>query len=367
MGRILSEPSFVREDITIDTLQAIGGYAPSYRVDDIGLVVASTSPRWMKRIDRTLRRQLGGLESREQDGLQGRLILSDYASPSLARCRLAGLPVHESGGMALLEEGRCLYVWCADVSALSLPLMLNPLLVAQDRTLCHAAALSDQSHGIMIAGRSRSGKTSAMLALMAQPRFRIMSDDFVICDRRGFMSAYPAPLTIYPHHQPLLVEAGVAVRTKIVQESLFWKGTRRMCTLFGMEETFERHFSPGYAVVRAADLYPEARINRRDARIQSVFVIAASTDREVTVRTATREETGALLVDATRQDWSTMLPLLQGILAHRSATPDEYFQQIGTIIQDALHRVERCVVVEAPARIPSTEIARTVARVVAGH
>jgi hypothetical protein len=343
----------------------ISGAAPSYRVDDIRVVVAATSPRWERRISGLLRRQLGGLESREQDALHGRLILDDYASPTLARCRRAGLPVHESGGIALLEQGSSLHVWCADVAALSLPFVLNPLLVAQGRTLCHAAALSDQRGGIMIAGRSGAGKTSALLALMAQRRFKIMSDDYVICDRRGVMLAYPTPLTIYPHHRSLLREAGAGVRTTIVPESLFWKGTRQVFTSLGLEEAFTRRFSPGYAVVRAADLYPEARINRGDASIRSVYVIAASTDRDrVILRTATSEETSALLVEATRQDWSSMMPLLQGVLAGRGATTDEYLHQLRVIVQEALHHAERCVVVETPARMPAAEIAHTVARLV---
>jgi hypothetical protein len=344
---------------------AIGGAVPRYRVGDIGVVVAGTSPRWERRISGLLRRQLGGLESHEQDDLRGLLILDDYASPTLARCRRAGLPVHESGGVALLEHESSLYVWCADVAALSLPFVLNPLMVTRGRTLCHAAALSDQGDGIMIAGRSGAGKTSALLALMAQRRFKIMSDDYVICDRRGVMLAYPTPLTIYPHHRRLLRDAGAAVRTTIVPGSLFWRGTRLVFTSLGMEEAFARRFAPGYAVVRAADLYPEARINRGDASIRSVYVIAASTDRvRVTPRRATSEETSALLVEATRQDWSAMMPVLQGVLAGRRVTTEQYFHQLTLIVQEALHHAERCVVVETPSRMPAAEIAHTVARLV---
>lgn len=66
---------------------------------------------------------------------------------------------------------------------------------AQGRLFVHAGAVSSRGRGIVIPGRSRSGKTTLVAALIAAGA-ELCSDEFAVLDADGSLHPFPLPLSI---------------------------------------------------------------------------------------------------------------------------------------------------------------------------
>jgi hypothetical protein len=69
---------------------------------------------------------------------------------------------------------------------------------APERIFVHAGAVSHRGHAIVIPGRSFSGKTTLVAALLASGA-TYLSDEFAVLDEAGMVHAYPRPLGVRAH------------------------------------------------------------------------------------------------------------------------------------------------------------------------
>lgn len=72
---------------------------------------------------------------------------------------------------------------------------LNTALYAKERLFVHAGVVGWKGHAILIPGRSLSGKTTLVQALV-QAGASYYSDEFAVLDRQGNTHPYPLPLSI---------------------------------------------------------------------------------------------------------------------------------------------------------------------------
>lgn len=66
---------------------------------------------------------------------------------------------------------------------------------AQDRLFVHAGAVCWRGHGIIIPGRSRSGKTT-LVKMLVEAGALYYSDEFAVLDKEGRLHPYTLPLSI---------------------------------------------------------------------------------------------------------------------------------------------------------------------------
>ncbi len=114
------------------------------------------------------------------------------------------------------REGRCNYhlLYCGS-ALLSRTMELPPLLTtleqhaelltafrAQDCLFVHAGVVGWRGQAIVIPGRSMTGKTSLVKALV-EAGATYYSDEFAVLDKEGLVHSYPRPLSIRgPNGQP---------------------------------------------------------------------------------------------------------------------------------------------------------------------
>ncbi|HZQ10201.1 MAG TPA: hypothetical protein VFD70_26725 [Anaerolineae bacterium] len=78
---------------------------------------------------------------------------------------------------------------------------LATILRAQDRLFVHAGVVGWNGRAILLPGRSLSGKTTLVQALI-QAGATYYSDEFAVLDRRGWVHPYALPLSIRSHNTP---------------------------------------------------------------------------------------------------------------------------------------------------------------------
>lgn len=79
-------------------------------------------------------------------------------------------------------------------------LWMQALLILQGVSLVHGAGVTLGGKGILFAGFGGVGKTLLVSELRKRGDFMFFGDDYVIVDSEGCLYAYPADLSIYPHH-----------------------------------------------------------------------------------------------------------------------------------------------------------------------
>jgi len=77
--------------------------------------------------------------------------------------------------------------------------LLRFLLVSRDHILLHSATLELDGRGVMLTGRTDTGKTGTVLRLLREQDASFLSDDMTIVEPGGLARCYPKPLTISAH------------------------------------------------------------------------------------------------------------------------------------------------------------------------
>jgi len=77
--------------------------------------------------------------------------------------------------------------------------LLRFVLVSRDHILLHSATLEFDGRGVMLTGRTDTGKTGTVLRLLREQKASFLSDDMTIVEPGGLARCYPKPLTISAH------------------------------------------------------------------------------------------------------------------------------------------------------------------------
>jgi len=77
--------------------------------------------------------------------------------------------------------------------------LLRFVLVCRDHVLLHSATIELDGRGVMLTGRTDTGKTGTILRLLREHRASFLSDDMTIVEPGGQALCYPKPLTISAH------------------------------------------------------------------------------------------------------------------------------------------------------------------------
>ena len=83
-------------------------------------------------------------------------------------------------------------------------LMLQEVLLARGASLVHACAIEFSGRGVLLVARSGGGKTVAALSAVRDERVRLLSDDLVVMESNGKITAFPTQIAVRPPHRALL-------------------------------------------------------------------------------------------------------------------------------------------------------------------
>jgi len=77
--------------------------------------------------------------------------------------------------------------------------LLRFVLVSRDHILLHSGTVEFDGRGVMLTGRTDTGKTGTILRLLREHETSFLSDDMTIVEPGGLALCYPKPLTISAH------------------------------------------------------------------------------------------------------------------------------------------------------------------------
>jgi dolichol-phosphate mannosyltransferase len=93
--------------------------------------------------------------------------------------------------------------------------LLRFVLVSRDHILLHSATVELDGRGVMLTGRTDTGKTGTILRLLHDHEALFLSDDMTIVEPSGLARCYPKPLTISAHTLQAVERGGLRVRERL--------------------------------------------------------------------------------------------------------------------------------------------------------
>ena len=225
-------------------------------------------------------------------GLAQLVVEGDSAQAQLAAHFLDGFRTHASdGGMRWYPDGRPpddAVAVAADGAAhvvagpdgwtffgqQNVYAMLQCQLVRSGASLVHGCALEVDGEGVLVWGRGGVGKSTVALSVYDDERVHLLSDDKVVALEDGTVASFPAPLSIYPYHDPLFPpdvrrslsrrrRRGLAARVvKSIPAGVRAGGyvRRRLLALGGTVSSIAAEVNADYLAIAQRDLFPPDRL-----------------------------------------------------------------------------------------------------------
>lgn len=344
----------------------------AYRVHTIGVYFRETRDARLPAVAETIRRQLAGFESTDAMGVAYRLVIADYDQmpspdapqavvPNYAQYR-DGLFVSPRERLALRRSGTTLSVWATRRSPVAVTYLLQELLLAQGRTMAHAAGVSVAGRGVLFPALGGVGKTAVVAHLLERPDVRLLGDDYVVLGRDGDLWGIPVPFTLYPYHRTVFPEFFRAAPLRILPGRLPFRVLRRALDALGLWGALEPRLPVEYAVVPAHRLYAPARLERAPVPVDAVYLLLRVRGLgEIRLRPADVEEVSTFVGNVLLYEWGPLLRMLIARQTLSGASLGGYLHQVTGIVRQGLEKARRLGVIEIPLELAPHEVGPAVA------
>ncbi len=253
--------------------------------------------------------------------------------------------------------------WCSLYGVLSLPFLLQELLLQQDKTFVHAAAISVDGTGILLPAFGGVGKTAFVAQAVQDERVQILGDDLVILTRPGQLEPYLRPFALYAYHQPLFpcffAENQIKCKPRTFSWRVYNKLRYMLCDHLGIPWQPPDNIirGNGYIAVAPRRVLPERSLAKTAVPLDHVYLLVrdGKVDR-ITVNALDREQLVAFMLDVTYHEWHSLLRFLYSWLTHRHVSVRTYLQQAEDILRQSLNAVPSMQLVSIPLKMPPSVV-----------
>jgi hypothetical protein len=321
-------------------------------------------------------RQLGGFQvlTESRNSIIYRLNLYDYATLSAATNE-AGIVVPEycyyssnvyvdtQQQLALELRDRTLNVWCnAACRGVSIPFLLQSLLLLQNKTFVHAAAISLDDRGILFPAFGGVGKTSLVARAAKEESAKILADDMVIVTEQGMLEPYLRPFALYEYHRSLFPGFFASRRIQFKPATLSWRVFYKVRSVLenelGLEwRPSENVVRTGYLPVAPREVLPEVRLATAPVKLDYIYILQrSSSSSKVEIDTLNSDQAVSFMLNVMYHEWYSQLRLLLSWLAHRSVSFAAYLTQVEAILGAAVSNSRSVSLVSIPLHMSPTDI-----------
>jgi hypothetical protein len=353
-----------------------------YQVGNIGIQIHPSTPYWTSQVRWAMNRQLGGFQVHtESDAtMPYRINFLDYARLPIAQndsyavvpgyCYYsAGLYVDTQQGIALEIDKQVLNVWCsAGFHGISIPFLLQAMLLMQGKSLVHAAAIDVHGSGILLAAFGGIGKTSFIAHASRKTDVKVLGDDMIIVTNQGMLEPYLRPFAMYEYHKSLFPDFFAENRIEYKPLTLSWRVYNKVRGMLAKKlgHTWhqpERVVRTGYVPVAPERVLPISVLATRPVKLDHIYLVQRSGVSSTTnLQVLDPEQAVCFMLDVIYHEWYSQLRLLLSWLAHRAVSIAEYLAQVEAILHAAVSNSQSVNLITIPLHMTSDQVAEELVR-----
>ena len=345
-----------------------------YVVNGIGIYVEYSNKKWNTSIDEELQRQLDGFQLElDETKIKQKLIFKDYFHLDLESLK-GGCIAPESSIYKErlfvdlerktafdLEKDRMTF-WVHKASWLSLPFILQFLFKQRNLTFVHAAGITIENKGILLPAFGGIGKTAFMSEAVKDERVKMLGDDLVLLDDRGYLHPYLRPFCLYSYHRTLFPEYFKNNKVKYRNPTLWNRGIRELKSILNI---------PYHSVLEAKTVAPyhlfaPSKLAVEKVPINKIYLLKRykglkniGCDRTEEIDKITNFCTSVVF-----HEWYTLAKMTFNLLAQKEESIAAYYEFFEKNIRKCLAKSNEMYLVTIPEGMGVSEVAKELTKIV---
>lgn len=345
-------------------------------VNGIGIYIEydNNDKKWNKSIEEKLQRQLDGFQIEiDESKVKQKLIFKNYSLLDINSLRggavVPGSSIYKNGLFVELElkvafkaNKDNMIFWAHKDSWLSLPFILQFLLKQRNLTFVHAAGVTIENKGILLLGFGGIGKTALIPEVAKDERIKILGDDFVLLENKGYLHPYHRPFCLYPYHRNLFPEYFKKHKVRYKELTLWNRGIRKLKSILKLPD----NNTYGYKTVAPSQLFDKNKIVDKRVPIDRVYLLRRykglkniKCSKIYEIDRVVNFCTGVMF-----HDWYSLAKMTFNRLAQREESVSEYYKFFEDNIRKCISRATNIYVVDIPENMGAIEVAKELSSII---
>lgn len=338
-----------------------------YIVNGVGIYIKYDNERWNDSIEEKLQRQLDGFHAGlDESKVKQKLIFKNYSLLDIKSLK-GGYIVPESSiykdglfvelelKIAFKVEKDNMIFWVHEKSWLSLPFILQFLFKQCNLIFVHGAGITVDNRGIFLPAFGGIGKTAFISEAVKNVRVKILGDDLILLDDKGYLYPYLRPFCLYSYHKTRFPEYFKNNKVKYKNPTLWNWGIRRLKDIFNIPD----HSVIGYKTVAPHHLFDGSKLAEEGVPIDKIYLLRRCTGIE-NIRCIRTEEIDKIVNFCTGvifHEWYSLAKMSFNLLTQKEESVSEYYEFFEDNIRKCISKANEIYIVDIPDNMGVDEVA----------
>jgi len=345
-----------------------------YFINGIGIYIEYSNRKWNKLLEKKLKRQLDGFQKKiNKDRIKQKLIFKNFSLLDERYFKGGsivpensiykdGLFVELNLRLAFKMNGNDLIFWVHERSQLSIPFILHFLFKLRNIVFVHGAGISINNKGILLPAFGGIGKTSFISEIVKNESVKILGDDLILLDNKGYLHPYPRPFCLYSYHRKLFPKFFRKNKVIYKKPNLWNLGIIKIRSILNL---------PNYDVCyyKLAPLYKlfnKDKIMNKKVQLDEVYILKRyyGIKKIIVDKIDNIDEVVNFCVGVIFYEWHSFAKIVFSLIAQKEVSASSYYKFFRNIIGGCLNKAKNMYSMKIPYNISADNVAKEVSRIV---
>jgi len=345
-----------------------------YIVNGIGIYIDNSNERWNASIEKKLQIQLDGFQTDlDESKVLQKLVFKNYAlldTESLkGGCVAPECSIYKEGIFVDLnlktafkiEKDNMLF-WVHEDSWLSLPFILQFLFKQRKLIFVHGAGITIENKGILLPAFAGIGKTPFISEAVKDDRVKILGDDLILLDDKGYLYPYKRPFCLQLYHKPLFPTYFKNNKVKYKNPTLWNKGIRKVKIIFNIPN----HNVIGHKTVAPHLIFDKSKLAEEKVSIDKIYLLRRYKDLD-SIQYAKTEDIDEVInfcVNVLFHEWACLAEMTFSLLSQKGESISVYYELFEKITRKCIAKSKEIYLVDIPENMKADEVAGELTKIV---
>ena len=162
------------------------------------------------------------------------------------------------------------YFWVKDTTWYA-PYLIGDMMLQQNKTFVHGAAISTNNKGILLLAFGGIGKTCFIANAVKRNDVQLLGDDLIIISENGKLYPYPRPFCLYKYHVKLFPQffSGKTYKFNEYAKNKYWlRAKKTLKSKLNIKDKTIYSFLP----VAPVHLFSKGKVENKPVDLEAVYI-----------------------------------------------------------------------------------------------
>lgn len=350
-----------------------------YQIHNIGIYMDGQDNKWRKQVLELIAEQFDGFEIFNDQSVQYRLIIKNLQELSMPKGTIV-VPENSyylPDGTIYSLERKIAYrideggiVFWVDEETWFAPYLVQYILEMQHMTFVHGAGISvknaeGENDGILLLAFGGIGKTCFISQAMKLDSVKLLGDDLIILDNKGYLRSYPRPFCVYPYHVPLFADYFSKHKYHVYHvknNQYFRRAVRKIKRKLGLQVRNSRE----YMLVPPTHIYTNEKLEDKAVKLKEVFILRRMSGIDQ-IRISSQTDKDMLISfgqNVLMHEWDAGMRLLYNRKAQGFENIADYMKENEIALKDCFGNITQYRIVDIPENMDAQAVGEELMKII---